>query len=210
MYLRPATIALVLFIVPFEVGCGRVQTNTAAGSQAQTLSNASKRETDDVEIESIQIFAPTANGDNKNYVQIKQLEVDGDNRSTVPDTFDVIAVVRNSGRASIQDSSLILLTTLDFIVAPNAPLTEADKIIKEYSWSRDGLVDDVKLRLVPFLETNKSTRIEFKGFDLSKTNKVLRDRDTTERVWAMKATVHVLNRNMTEVLRRDVVLAVAH
>jgi hypothetical protein len=209
MYNKSWTIVLA-FIVCCGVSCGHVATSTATASEAQVDDRAANRQDETVDIELVEFFARIGKRARRDYAQIKRLEIAGDSRLTIPERFDVIAVVKNKGHSSVQDGQFILLTTLDFVVAPNAPLNEADKIIKEYSWSRDGLVDDVKLAHVPFLESDKTARIEFKGFDLSKSNKVLSDRDMIERVWAIKVTVHVLDRNMVEIMRRDAVVTIAH
>lgn len=211
MYMcKVRTLVLVLLLVGVSVSCGRVDTRSVTASQGQAENRDAKQKDEQIEIESVQFFSRRGKGTNKGYVQLKRLEARNESRLTIPETFDVITVVKNKGRSSIQYGGFILLTTLDFIVAPNASLSEADKIIKEYSWSRDALVDDVKLGLVPFTETNTAARVEFKGFDLTKSNKVLNDSDAIERVWAVKVTVHVLNRNMVEVTQRDAVITIAH
>lgn len=207
MYTRAIIIALAVFIVPCVIS-SRVETRMVSNSGAQGFASVFQRENEELEIESI---GYTRMGSRpKDYIEIKQLKAEDDKGLVVPEEFDVIATVRNNSLSSIQDSSFILLTTLDFIVAPKDPLSEADKIIKGYSWSRDTLVDDVKLDRVPFIETGKAARIDFKGFNLRRSNKILRERDTIERVWAMKVTVHILNRNMVEVVHKDTILTTAH
>ena len=209
MYTRAIIIALAVFIVPCEISSGRVETRMVLNSRAQGFASVFQHDNEELEIESIRFYTRVGSRP-KDYIEIKELKAEGDKRLVVPEQFDVIAIVRNNSRSSIQDSSFILLTTLDFIVAPNGPLSGADKIIKGDSWARDTLVDDVKLGLVPFIETGKAARIEFKSFNLRRTNKILSERDTIERVWAMKVTVHILNRNMVEVAHKDTVLATAH
>lgn len=161
-----------------------------------------------LDIKSIEFFGGRGAGAKSVY---DRLEVNDASKTISPERFDIVLHVENMGRSSIQKGDLILMTTMEFVVAPGDPRkTDIAKLIKESNWSRDVLVDDVKMVLIPFLEVGKTARIEFTDFDLSKTNKMLSDRDTIERVWAIKVVVHVLNRKMVEVLQREAMIAVSH
>jgi hypothetical protein len=137
------------------------------------------------------------------------LEVKDPSKIVSPERFDVALQVFNKGNSTIQEGDLILLTTIVFLVAPGDPSKiDVQKVMSEYSWGRDVLVDDVKIAPAPFLEPHKEGRVEFESFDLSKTNKVLSDKDNIDRVWAIKVIVHVLNRKMVEILQREAVITV--
>jgi hypothetical protein len=202
------TVAASLVVFGCAISCGHVDPSPSRASETVSITSAQKREDQSLNIKSVEFFAHKGIGAKNNYAKTTQLTFDTESRLTVPEKFDILVAIENKGRPPIQYGEFILITTLEFIVAPNAPLNDVDRIIKEYSWSRDGLVDDVKVVLAPFLEPDRPARIEFTGFDLRKRNKVLSEGDTIERVWAMKATVHVLNRNMVEVAKGDAVIAI--
>ena len=175
---------------------------------ASVVQNEKRNEFD---IKSIEFFAWRGEDSNRTYTRIDTLDVKDATRAINPERFDVILQVENKGRSSIQKGDLILLTTMEFVVAPGDPSkTNVREVIREYSWTRDLIVDDVKMALVPFLEAGKQERLEFTGFDLSNQNKILRDREIISHIWAIKVIVHVLDRKMVEVAQREAVITIPH
>ncbi len=150
-------------------------------------------------------------GAEKVYSKIDNLTSPDGSPVIEPELFDVVVQIENKTRSSIQHGDLILMATIEFAVAPGYPGEDnAAAVMSQYSWGRISLVDDVKTAVVPFMESGKQDRIVFAGFDLAKHNKLLADdRSIISRVWAIKATVHVLNWQMAKILQRDAVVALS-
>jgi hypothetical protein len=185
-----------------RMGCAAPSDPRRSEGQPQPESQVS------LTISSVEFFALHRKGAKETYDKIKALEVKNANMTIGPEKFDLVVQVENRGRSSIAAEDLIILTTMEFIVAPGDPRNaSSDRVMSEYTWSRDLSVDDVKMALVPFLDVGKQTRIELKGFDLSKQNEVVASINGSEHVWALRATIHVLDRRMVEILRRNAVIS---
>ena len=156
-----------------------------------------------VAIESTQIFAWWSG----KQVRLERWKDTRDPKVPHPKSFDVICQIRNEGLSAIQDGDLIILTTLESVVAPTY-LHGGDlkAIMNEVHWSREAAVDDLKLEKVPYLQSNSTAQIEIKGFDLGNLLQQFNGENDTLWPWALRVNVRILSRDMTQVALGQVVL----
>jgi hypothetical protein len=200
---------LLAICCAMNYGCQSNRGRSETPEPSVRASAIQQEKRDEFNIKSIEFFAWRGEDPKRTYVKIDTLDAKDATRAINPERFDVILQVENKSRSSIQNGDLILLTTMEFVVASGDPSkTNAQEVISETSWSRDLIVDDVKMALVPFLEAGKQGQLEFTGFDLANQNKVLRDTEIISHIWAIKVTVHVLDRKMTKIMQRDAIITI--
>lgn len=123
----------------------------------------------------------------------------GPNQSRLP-VFDVVVMGQNRSDSSIQDADLIALTTIEFVIAPTyLHQGDVNKILKDASWSRLVAVNDVKMETVPYVKPGEDLELRITGFNLSDLLAAYKGQDDTLWPWALKVSVHFLNREMRRV-----------
>lgn len=122
----------------------------------------------DLVIKSVEFFAWWTIGQKKDYLKLDRWKDTSDPKVPHPTVFDVVCEIEN-GDTTLQDGDLIVLTTVDSLVAPTYLAGgDVNKIMNEVGWGRGAVMDDVKIETVPYLKAGQLTRIQFKGFNLSK------------------------------------------
>jgi hypothetical protein len=117
-----------------------------------------------------------------------------------PAVFDVLCTIENQTDSAIQEGDLVVVTTIDFIVAPTyAYAGDVNKVIDDHNWERVGSMDDLRVERVPFLRAHDHARLKLKGFDLAKVVKEFNRREDTLWPWALRVNVRVLNRDINPI-----------
>ncbi len=141
------------------------------------------------------------------YIKLERWKDTSDPNIAHPEAFDVLCRIENKGDSAVQDGDFILLTTIDFIIAPTYLYQgEVQKIIQEHSWSRVNSMDDVKMEKIPYLKPGDRAQIGIKGFNLAKTFKQFNGEEDTLWPWALRVNVRILNRDMTQVALGQAIL----
>jgi hypothetical protein len=122
------------------------------------------------------------------------------NNSAKLPVFDVVMKFQNPGASTLQDGDLIILTTIDFVIAPTY-LHDGDvhKILDSLNWARQSNVDDVKMQAVPFMRSGDVAEVRITGFDLSDLFTFYNGEDDTLWPWGLRVNVHLMNREMNRV-----------
>ncbi len=141
------------------------------------------------------------------YIKLERWKDTSDPKVPHPEVFDVVCQIENKSDSAIQEGDFIILTTIDFIIAPTY-LYQGDvhKIIQDHNWGRVNSVDDVKIEKVPYLKPGERAQIGIKGFNLGKTLKQFDGEDDTLWPWALRVNVRVLSRDMTQVALGQAIL----
>lgn len=131
----------------------------------------------------------------------KKLEEWTDMGNSKLPVFDVVVHLENVSESSIQDSDFIVLTTMDFVIAPTY-LYEGDvrRILREGNWSRLGSVDDVKMATMPFIKSSEIAGLRINGFNLGNLLGEYNGQDHTLWPWGLRVNVHVMDRQMNRVV----------
>lgn len=133
------------------------------------------------------------------YIKLERWKDTTDPKIPHPETFDILCFIENKGNSVIQDGDLIILTTVDSVVAPTyLHGGDVNKIIDEVVWTREAQMED-KMEMVPYLEAKGSTKVKIGGFKLGSLSKHFNGEEDTLWPWALRVNVHVLTRDMTQV-----------
>jgi hypothetical protein len=143
------------------------------------------------------------------YIKLARWKDTSDPNVPHPAVFDVLCTIENQADTVIQEGDLVVLTTVDFIVAPTYAYSgDVNKVIEDHNWSRVGSMDDLRLERVPFLRPHDHAQLKLKGFDLAKVVKEFNGKEDTLWPWAVRVNVRVLNREMTPIALARAILPV--
>lgn len=145
----------------------------------------------------------------ESYTKLERWKDTSDLKVPHPEVFDVVCKIENKGDRPAQDGDLIILTTIDFIIAPTYLYGgDINKILNGVTWGRVVTMDDVKMEIVPYLKSNESAQIKFKDFNLGTIIKQFPDEDNVLWPWALRVNIHVMNRDMTRVAQGHAILTI--
>jgi len=202
----------LLLVLCVALSCGPSRDDTTTGTR-QAAVPASEQSTPDttsnreiaVAVGSIELFGSWKGS----YVKLAKWKDTSDPNVPHPAVFDVVCTIENKSDSVIQEGDLVVLTTVDFIVAPTYAYSgDVNKVIEDHSWGRVASMDDLRLERVPFLRPHVHAQLKLKGFDLGKVVKEFNGKDDTLWPWALRVNVRVLNREMTPVVLGRVILPV--
>ena len=200
---------ILLLVICAALGCG--QSKDPGTRQADVA--ASERSTADttdnrhiaVNVGSVEIFGSWKGS----YVKLARWKDTSDPDVPHPAVFDVLCTVENKGDSVIQEGDLVVVTTVDFIVAPTHVYSgDVNKVIEDHNWGRVGSMDDFRFERVPFLRPHDHAQLKLKGFDVEKVIKEFNGKDDTLWPWALRVNLRVLNREMTSVALGQIILPV--
>jgi hypothetical protein len=156
---------------------------------------------------SIEFFAWSEAGQKREYLRLEKWKDTGNVKDSHPKLFDVVCQIENKSDSAIQEGDFIILTTIDFLVAPdNAVDGDINKLVKEYGWSRDLLMDDVKMGVTPYMQKGENAQIKLQGFDLNPVVKLFYEDDQFLWAWALKVNINIIDRNMKPVAHGEAIL----
>lgn len=134
------------------------------------------------------------------YIRLERWKDTSDPKIPHPESFDVLCQIKNESDSAVQDGEFIILTTIDFVVAPTYLHNgDVEKIINEVGWGRLVTMDDVKMEKVHYLRPKETAEIKIKGFHLGRLLKLYNGEDDTLWLWVLRVNVRVLSRDMTQV-----------
>ena len=195
-------VTTALAVLASASGCAR-STTVVAGSAANITPNRSEA---DLRINSVEVFGWRGKPQ-KSYVKIEKWKDSTDPNVPHPETLDLVCQLENLSDSSIQDGDFIALVTMEFIFAPtNLYQGDVSKIMDEVSWGRDVMFDDLKMEVVPFMYKGEKRQITFKGFNLRPLLKDANGADENIWPWALRANIHILNRDMVQVAQGQTVM----
>lgn len=192
-------IILLLLTLSCTFSCGR--TNAIDPATPQVVGTASEQSStpttsNKLAVGLVEFFAPWK----ASYIKLERWKDTSDPKIPHPEVFDVLCHIENKGDSTIQEGDFIILTTIDFIIAPTYLYSgDVQKIIQDHNWGRVGSVDDVKMEKVPYLNPGDRAQIGIKSFNLGKALKQFDGDGDTLWPWALRMNVHVMNRDMTRV-----------
>lgn len=201
---------IILFLVlSCALSCGRSNAIEPGTQQAATASfeqtSAPTASNKQLAVGPIEFFASWK----ASYVKLERWKDTSDPNVPHPEAFDILCPIENKGNSAIQEGDFIILTTIDFVVAPTYLHNgDVSKIVNEVGWGRVGSMDDIKLGIVPYLRPQDRAQIKIKGFNLGRVIKEFNGKEDTLWPWALRVNVRVLNRDMTPVALEQVVLPV--
>ena len=192
-----------------SLSCGRSNAIEPATRQAATASSeqtsvptASNKQ---LAVGPIEFFASWK----ASYVKLERWKDTSDPKVPHPEVFDILCSIENKGDSAIQEGDFIILTTIDFAVAPTYLHNgDVNKIVNDVGWGRVASMDDIKMERVPYLRSQERAQIKIKGFNLGRVVKEFNGKEDTLWPWALRVNVRVLSREMTPVVLGQVVLPV--
>lgn len=194
-------IVIVMAVAIFASSCAR--STITADSSTSVSTNQSKA---NLRINSVEIFGWWGQSQ-KSYIKLEKWKDTTDPNIPHPQTFDLICELENVTNTSIQDGDYFALVTVDFIVAPTyLHQGDVNKIMNEVSWGHIGTFDDLKMEVVPFMAEGEKNQIKFKDFSLEALLKSLNGEDDTLWPWALRANIHILDRDMVRVAQGQVIM----
>jgi hypothetical protein len=201
--LRTICVLLVLCAV-LSCGSARDHASSAPPGSPQTPSETTGRKEIAPRIASVELLGSWKGSD----VKLVQWKDSDDPNIPHPDVFDVLCTVENKTDAVIQEGDFLVVTTVDFTVAPTyAYAGDINKLIAGHTFSRLPM-DDLKFAHVPYLRPHDQAQLRLKGFELGQ---VLKQFDGTEHTlwpWALRVNVRVMNREMTPVMLDQITLPI--
>lgn len=197
---------ILLLVLSCALGCGRsdaIDPSTRQVTGARSEQNSSPTPSKQLAIGAIEFFASWKGS----YIKLERWKDTSDPKVPHPEVFDVLCEIDNKGDSAIQDSDFIILTTVDFIIAPTY-LYQGDvqRIIQDHNWGRVNTVDDIKMEKVPYLEPKGTTKVKIEGLELGNLHKQFNGEDDTLWPWALRVNVRVLSRDMTQVALGQAIL----
>jgi hypothetical protein len=202
----------LLLVLCVALSCGPSQGGTTTGTRQAGIA-ASEQSTPDtprnreiaVAVGPLEFFGSWKGS----YVKLAKWKDTSDPNIPHPAVFDVLCTIENKADSVIQEGDLVVLTTVDFIVAPTYAYSgDVNKVIEDHNWGRVASMDDVRLERVPFLRPHDHAQLKLKGFDLGRVVKEFNGKDDMLWPWALRLNVRVLNREMTPVALGRIILPV--
>ena len=161
-----------------------------------------------VRVDSVEVFG-WGESNPKQYIKLDQWKETTDSAGLDAETFDLICQVQNVSDSAIQHGEYIVLATMEFVVAPTYLRNgDVNKIMKEGSWGRVGSFDDFKTAVIPFMIEGEKKQITIKDFNLGAVLKHYSGSDDTLWPWAMRANIHILNRDTVRVAQGQVTMPI--
>jgi hypothetical protein len=198
---------ILLFVICTALSCGQSEgpaTRQAAGAASERgTADTTTNKQIAVNMRSVELFGSWKGS----YVKLARWKNTSDPDVPHPAVFDVLCTIENKADSAIQEGDLVVITTVDFIVAPTYVYSgDVNKVIEDHSWGRVGSMDDLRLERVPFLRPYDHAQLRLKGFDLGKVIKEFNGKDDTLWPWALRVNVRILNREMTSISVGQVIL----
>jgi hypothetical protein len=198
---KVVNIIALMTVTIFASSCAR---NTVTADRPPNAPPAERKEA--LRVNSAEIFARWGQGQ-KNYVKLERWKDTSDPNIPHPQTFDVVCQLENVSDSSVQHGDFIALVTMEFIVAPTYLHNgDVNKIMNGVSWSRIGTFDDLKMEVVPFMAKGEKSQIKFKDFSLEQLLNNFKGEGDTLWPWALRANIHILNRDMVQVAQGQVIM----
>jgi hypothetical protein len=120
-------------------------------------------------------------------------------KSKLP-VFDVLMRLENNGPSAVQDADFIVLTTMEFVIAPTyLHQGDAKKILQNGHWSRLISADDVKMGIVPYVKSGDVVELRIRDFNLKNVLEEYNGQDHTLWPWGLRINLHIMDRDMSRV-----------
>lgn len=200
---------ILLLVLSCALSCGRSNATDSAMRQVtgagpgQTITpNPSNKQ---LAVGPVEFFASW----NGSYIKLERWKDTSDPNVPHPQVLDILCSMENKGDSAIQEGDFIILTTMDFVVAPTYLHNgDVNKIVNEVGWGRVRSMDEIKMEIVPYLKPKDHAQIKIKGFNLGTIVKEFSGKEDTLWPWALRVNVRVVSRDMTPVALGQVVLPV--
>lgn len=200
---------ILLFVVSTALSCGRSQAIEPSTHQASIASpqqtRADTAANKQIALRSVELFGTWRD----TYVKLDRWKQTDDPNVPHPELLDVLCTIENKSDSAVQRGDFLILTTVDFIVAPTYVYSgDITKVIADHSWARVASMDDVRLEQVPYVRSHKQVQLKITGLNLGKVVKEFDGKDDALWPWALRVNVHLLSRETTAVASGQTVLPV--
>lgn len=200
---------ILLFVVSAALSCGRSQGIEPLTHQASIASpqqtTADPADNKQIALGSVELFGTWRD----TYVKLDRWKQTTDPNVPHPELFDVVCTIKNKSNSTVQKGDFVVLTTVDFIVAPTYVYSgDITKVIANHSWARVASMDDVRLEQVPYLRSHEQVQLKITGLNLGKVVKEFDGKDDALWPWALRVNVHLLSRETMAVTSGQAVLPV--